>query len=206
MSPGANKRQTGTVPKTKTSRKNSVPQEMVAPTRRDLQQHLNVSKGTFWFEASLSFTKPTDDIYRLASCAPRLIKHSVRMLSQSKTIEPFWCSRTGCCFMMHSASEQNVCGRHFNLVALLQQLLSYVELFATNLSNIIFIPFKDFFASVQRASKRDNNRTPGEGTCFDIGMNTSVLLTILWYFRGLLLSGHFFLSLFAISVVYRSIF
>lgn len=44
MSPGANKRQTGTVPKAKTSRKNSVPQEMVAPTRRDLQQHLNVSK------------------------------------------------------------------------------------------------------------------------------------------------------------------
>lgn len=44
MSPGANKRQTGTVPKTKSSRKNAVPQEMVvAPTRRDLQQHLNVS-------------------------------------------------------------------------------------------------------------------------------------------------------------------
>lgn len=43
MSPGANKRQTGTVPKAKTSRKNAVPQEMmVAPTRRDLQQHLNV--------------------------------------------------------------------------------------------------------------------------------------------------------------------
>lgn len=43
MSPGANKRQTGTVPKAKASRKNSVPQEIVAPTRRDLQQHLNVS-------------------------------------------------------------------------------------------------------------------------------------------------------------------
>ncbi|XP_055319156.1 uncharacterized protein LOC129576957 isoform X5 [Sitodiplosis mosellana] len=68
MSPGANKRQTGTVPKAKASRKNSVPQEIVAPTRRDLQQHLN-----------------------------------------------------------------------------------------------------DFFASVQRASKRDNNnRTPGEGTCFEL--------------------------------------
>ncbi|XP_031627624.1 putative uncharacterized protein DDB_G0277255 isoform X2 [Contarinia nasturtii] len=68
MSPGANKRQTGTVPKEKASRKNSVPQEIVAPTRRDLQQHLN-----------------------------------------------------------------------------------------------------DFFASVQRASKRDNNnRTPGEGTCFEL--------------------------------------
>lgn len=42
MSPGSNKRPTGTVPKAKASRKNSVPQEMVAPTRRDLQQHLNV--------------------------------------------------------------------------------------------------------------------------------------------------------------------
>lgn len=31
-------------------------------------------------------------------------------------------------------------------------------------------PFQDFFASVQRASKRDNNnRTPGEGTCFELG-------------------------------------
>lgn len=35
------KRPTGTVPKT---RKNLVPQEMVAPTRRDLQEHLNVSQ------------------------------------------------------------------------------------------------------------------------------------------------------------------
>lgn len=43
MSPGSNKRPTGTVPKTKPDRKNSVPQEMVAPTRRDLQEHLNVS-------------------------------------------------------------------------------------------------------------------------------------------------------------------
>lgn len=35
---------------------------------------------------------------------------------------------------------------------------------------LICIPFKDFFASVQRASKRDNNnRTPGEGTCFELG-------------------------------------
>lgn len=46
MAPVANNsnnniRQTGTVPKT--SSKNSVPQEVVAPTRRDLQQHFNVS-------------------------------------------------------------------------------------------------------------------------------------------------------------------
>lgn len=42
MSPGSNKRQTGTVPKTKSAHKNAVPQEVVAPTRRDLQQHINV--------------------------------------------------------------------------------------------------------------------------------------------------------------------
>lgn len=38
-----NIRRTGTVPKTKTVKKNSVPQEMVVPTRRDLQQQINVS-------------------------------------------------------------------------------------------------------------------------------------------------------------------
>lgn len=44
MAPGANNRNTGTVPKqTKTRNNNVVPQEMVVPTRRDLQQ-LNVSK------------------------------------------------------------------------------------------------------------------------------------------------------------------
>lgn len=40
---------------------------------------------------------------------------------------------------------------------------------------IIAFPFvalflKDFFASVaQRATKAENNRTSGEGTCFDLG-------------------------------------
>lgn len=45
MAPGANNRNTGTVPKqtSKTRNNNVVPQEMVVPTRRDLQQ-LNVSK------------------------------------------------------------------------------------------------------------------------------------------------------------------
>ncbi|XP_053668224.1 uncharacterized protein LOC128718628 [Anopheles marshallii] len=48
MAPGSsnnqnNNRQTGTKPKSKSSKKNSVPQEIVAPTRRDqLQQQLNV--------------------------------------------------------------------------------------------------------------------------------------------------------------------
>lgn len=51
MAPVANNsnnniRQTGTVPKT--SSKNSVPQEVVAPTRRDLQQHFNVSIHFFF--------------------------------------------------------------------------------------------------------------------------------------------------------------
>ncbi|GAB0090190.1 hypothetical protein DMENIID0001_048850 [Sergentomyia squamirostris] len=52
MAPGANtnnngggqgnpKRQTGTVPKTKARKNSSLPQEIVVPTRRDLQQHLN---------------------------------------------------------------------------------------------------------------------------------------------------------------------
>lgn len=45
--PGSNKRPTGAVPKTKPQRKNSVPQEMVAPTRRDLQEHLNVSENKY---------------------------------------------------------------------------------------------------------------------------------------------------------------
>lgn len=42
---------------------------------------------------------------------------------------------------------------------------------------VIFLPFiikflKDFFASVAQraATKTDNNRTPGEGTCFELGM------------------------------------
>ncbi|XP_062711209.1 uncharacterized protein LOC109408779 isoform X3 [Aedes albopictus] len=49
MAPGSNNqnnnnnnRQTGTRPKIKASKKNSVPREVVAPTRRDLQQQLNV--------------------------------------------------------------------------------------------------------------------------------------------------------------------
>lgn len=42
---------------------------------------------------------------------------------------------------------------------------------ANHLVNCCFRPLQqDFFASVQRASKRDNNnRTPGEGTCFELG-------------------------------------
>lgn len=65
MAPGANsnasggqgnaKRQTGTVPKTKARKKSSVPQEVVVPTRRDLQQHLNVKFSLhFLLQNSLS--------------------------------------------------------------------------------------------------------------------------------------------------------
>lgn len=42
MSPGLNKRSTGTVPKSKLPKKNGVPHGS-QETRRDLQQHLNVS-------------------------------------------------------------------------------------------------------------------------------------------------------------------
>lgn len=53
MSSGPLQRPTGAVPKqskpTATNRNpNSVPQEMVAPTRRDLQEHLDVSAYMFF--------------------------------------------------------------------------------------------------------------------------------------------------------------
>lgn len=52
----------------------------------------------------------------------------------------------------------------------LHQLLNYSGDFIIWFLKLICFPFKDFFASVQRASKRDNNnRTPGEGTCFELG-------------------------------------
>lgn len=52
----------------------------------------------------------------------------------------------------------------------LHHLLNYSGDFIIWFLKLICFPFKDFFASVQRASKRDNNnRTPGEGTCFELG-------------------------------------
>lgn len=74
---------------------------------------------------------------------------------------------------MHSASnEQNAdVSQHSNFicVAPLLAFLNQIAISIVSLLQIICIPFKDFFASVQRASKRDNNRTPGEGTCFELG-------------------------------------
>lgn len=55
-------------------------------------------------------------------------------------------------------------------ITILHQLLNYSGDFIIWFLKLICFPFKDFFASVQRASKRDNNnRTPGEGTCFELG-------------------------------------
>lgn len=77
MSPGPNKRPTGTVPKAKVTRKNSVPQEMVAPTRRDLQQHLNVSTHIIHWP-SLN----NDDLF-MATFEPLYDEQS--LVSQSRT-------------------------------------------------------------------------------------------------------------------------
>lgn len=56
------------------------------------------------------------------------------------------------------------------IIAPLIRALNHIGIFIFCFLTLICIPFKDFFASVQRASKRDNNnRTPGEGTCFELG-------------------------------------
>lgn len=62
-------------------------------------------------------------------------------------------------------------GRHLKCIfAPLLRCVNQIGIFIVCFLTLICIPFKDFFASVQRASKRDNNnRTPGEGTCFELG-------------------------------------
>lgn len=58
--------------------------------------------------------------------------------------------------------------RRLNVCTLLSRLWLWLIDFLIQIFS--FLSFKDFFASVQRASKRDNNnRTPGEGTCFELG-------------------------------------
>lgn len=48
----------------------------------------------------------------------------------------------------------------------------FINWFIDKFINCCIHPFQDFFASVQRVSKRDNNnRTPGEGTCFEMGIH-----------------------------------
>ncbi|XP_063696045.1 putative uncharacterized protein DDB_G0271606 isoform X2 [Culicoides brevitarsis] len=65
MAPGANNRNTGTVPKqTKTRNNNVVPQEMVVPTRRDLQQ-LNVLAD--WASLTTSGNAATNNANNSAS-------------------------------------------------------------------------------------------------------------------------------------------
>lgn len=74
--------------------------------------------------------------------------------------------------MQPSDIEQNEAAPppHTQWLAFMQQSLHYFGIFIIWFLKLICFPFKDFFASVQRASKRDNNnRTPGEGTCFELG-------------------------------------
>lgn len=74
--------------------------------------------------------------------------------------------------MEHSVANQNVdnSSQRVGCFGLLHRLLYYFGICIIFLIHLMCIPFKDFFASVQRASKRDNNnRTPGEGTCFELG-------------------------------------
>lgn len=62
------------------------------------------------------------------------------------------------------SDRSHVCHR------LMRHIFNCFIRFLVNCYILISTPFKDFFASVQRASKRENsNRTPGEGTCYDIG-------------------------------------
>lgn len=69
--------------------------------------------------------------------------------------------------IQHNASN----GPHLGCVdTLLHRLNNFFDTIFDILIKWMCVPFKDFFASVQRASKRDNsNRTPGENTCFDLG-------------------------------------
>lgn len=63
-----------------------------------------------------------------------------------------------------STATTNVCSR------LMRRFIDWIIRQLINGYHFISNPFKDFFAQVQRASKRDNsNRTPGEGTCYDLG-------------------------------------
>ena len=77
-------------------------------------------------------------------------------------------------FKMQSPTDEEIVDDTVNerskyvasILILFQQIGNYIF----SILQIVCIPFKDFFASVQRASKRDNNnRTPGEGTCFELG-------------------------------------
>lgn len=79
--------------------------------------------------------------------------------------------------MQNSAAPQNAnasnCHDHHRsgcADTLSHRLNHFFDIFINVLIKWLCVPFKDFFASVQRASKRDNNnRTPGESACFDLG-------------------------------------
>lgn len=75
--------------------------------------------------------------------------------------------------MQPPAIEENAedtIDRRSQCVAPILKLFHRIGHYICSVLHIICIPLQDFFASVQRASKRDNNnRTPGEGTCFELG-------------------------------------
>lgn len=82
-----------------------------------------------------------------------------------------------------TSSAINICNYSFCLFQ--TTVIWFYTILINCLIYLIYIPFKDFFASVQRASKPDNNRTPGEGTCFELGninsenTNTYIIITLL---------------------------
>lgn len=79
---------------------------------------------------------------------------------------------------LNSIGKANKCNRF------MRNIFNYCFRFFIDGYVLISNPFKDFFASVQRASKRENsNRTPGEGTCFDIGEKLRCLFIYLKLFH-----------------------
>ncbi|XP_062561948.1 probable WRKY transcription factor protein 1 isoform X3 [Armigeres subalbatus] len=121
MAPGSNNqnnnnnRQTGTRPKIKASKKNSVPREVVAPTRRDLQQQLNVLV----------------DWATVSGAAAAVVNNQQQGHTQS-----------------HSNPQQSLAGTVAGGVGA-----------ASNSSN---------HQQQNFLLKPRNNRTPGEGTCYEI--------------------------------------
>lgn len=73
--------------------------------------------------------------------------------------------------IQHNTNASSYQHQHLGCVdTLVHRLNNFFDIFIDIILKWICVPFKDFFASVQRASKRDNsNRTPGDSTCFELG-------------------------------------
>lgn len=72
--------------------------------------------------------------------------------------------------IQHIAKASNYYPHLGSVDTLLHRLNNFIGILIDIIIKWLCVPFKDFFASVQRASKRDNNnRTPGESTCFELG-------------------------------------